>query len=103
MSMRKYSLFSFPNFAEAIVGTITLTYLLLAARNAMSPSKSNVPENALYLWAVIVAAIYVISQELNVHSLGGNNIYDPYDLLFSIAGLVIAFVILLIIKPTFSP
>ena len=29
----------------------------------------------------------MLTQELKFHNLGGNNVYDPWDLLFSVAGL----------------
>lgn len=48
----------------------------------------------MYLIAVCVTSIYVISQELEYHNLGGNNVYDPYDLIASIIGLIITLVII---------
>ena len=44
--------------------------------------------------AVVIATIYVISQELKFHNLGGNNVYDPYDLIASITGLMGTFVVI---------
>jgi len=44
--------------------------------------------------AVVLAAIYILSQELKFHNLGGNNVYDPYDLMASIVGLAITFVVM---------
>ena len=41
-----------------------------------------------------MATIYVISQELKFHNLGGNNVYDPYDLIASITGLIGTFVVI---------
>ena len=48
----------------------------------------------IYQIAVTITAIYVISQELKFHNLGGNNVYDPYDLIASIIGLIGTFVII---------
>ncbi|MEM7574511.1 MAG: hypothetical protein AAF433_16525 [Bacteroidota bacterium] len=42
----------------------------------------------IYLLAVLLAAIYVTTQELKIHNLGGANIYDPNDLIFSGIGLL---------------
>jgi hypothetical protein len=54
------------------------------------------PQNLiLYLLAVTFAGIYVITQELKIHNLGGQNIYDPNDVVFSILGLIIGFSIVL--------
>ncbi|MCB0667664.1 MAG: hypothetical protein KDC80_17665, partial [Saprospiraceae bacterium] len=77
---------SFPNLAEGIVGTLILTgILLLFFRRFM---KSEKPGNTtIYLLSGFLAAVYVLLQEFKIHNLGGNNIYDPNDVLFSILGL----------------
>lgn len=49
--------------------------------------------------AVILAGIYVITQELKVHNLGGNNVFDPNDVVFSCIGLLIGYMIIIRIKP----
>ena len=46
----------------------------------------------IHILAVVIASIYVISQELKFHNLGGNNVYDSYDLIASILGLMGTFV-----------
>lgn len=90
----KLFLLSFPNFCEAIVGILTLTMLGLYANRRLKW-----PNNSIYIAAVVLAAIYVISQEFKIHNLGGNNIYDPNDVLFSITGLCLGFALIYRMKP----
>lgn len=80
--------FSVPNFAEAIMGTIAVTGILLQARRYF---QWKVRETSLYTLATLAAGIYVVSQELKFHNLGGNNVYDPNDLMASLVGLVLTF------------
>jgi hypothetical protein len=86
--------YSIPNLIEAIIGTLILTGILLQARQYFNQKMGNLKDVYIYTLAVSVASIYVISQELKFHNLGGNNVYDPYDLLASIVGLVGTFVII---------
>ncbi len=94
----KLFLLSFPNFCEAIVGVLTLTMIGLYINK-----KLKLQNDLIYLIASILAAIFVITQEVKIHNLGGNNIYDPNDVLFSIIGLTIGFVIVKRIKPNIQP
>ena len=89
---------SFPNLAEGIVGTLILTgILLLFFRRFM---KSEKPGNTtIYLLSGFLAAVYVLLQEFKIHNLGGNNIYDPNDVLFSILGLGLGLIIVFRIRP----
>lgn len=41
-----------------------------------------------------IASLYVISQELKFHSLGGNNVYDPYDIAASLIGIAATFIVI---------
>jgi uncharacterized membrane protein YuzA (DUF378 family) len=91
-------LYSFPNFAEAIVGTFVVCGIMLYSK-AKVKFLFHFPSNATYLIATLLAAVYVILQEMKIHNLGGENIYDPYDIAFSIIGLFTAYLILLLIKP----
>ena len=92
--------FSFPNLCEAVVGTLTLTYIgLFINYRRLQPSR-RIRDGYLYLMATLIAAVYVILQELKIHNLGGENVYDPFDVLFSVIGLVIAYSILILLKPT---
>ncbi len=83
--------FSIPNFVEAIVGTVVLTGIFLRIRNSLSDKIASVKDVYIHILAVSTAALYVITQELKIHNLGGNNIYDPNDLIASIIGLVLTF------------
>lgn len=91
--------FSFPNLCEAVIGTITITYIALVLRDKGFPGFANLSDKLLYLGVTLVAGTYVILQEFKIHNLGGRNVYDPYDVLFSIVGLIIAYGLLVLIKP----
>lgn len=91
----KIFLYSFPNFCEALIGILTLAMLGLYANR-----KLKIRNIFVYLLSLVLAAIYVISQEINLHSLGGHNTYDPYDIVFSLIGLGIGFTLLLSMKPS---
>jgi len=79
--------YSIPNLLEAIIGTLLLTGILLQIRLHFNKKYGSVKNIYVYILAVFIASIYVISQELNFHSLGGNNVYDPYDIVASLIGL----------------
>lgn len=86
--------YSIPNLIEAIIGTLVLTGILLQTRQKFNKKLSAIKATHIHLIASIIAAVYVISQELKIHNLGGNNVYDPYDLLASFIGLIGTFVII---------
>ncbi|MDY8137357.1 hypothetical protein [Aquimarina sp. 2201CG5-10] len=98
----KTFLFSFPNLCEAIIGTFTLTAIGLILNKKWRKPASQLKEQTIYLLAVILAGIYVITQEFKLHNLGGKNIYDPMDVLFSIIGLIIAYVWIIRISPKYK-
>ncbi|MEP3891642.1 MAG: hypothetical protein ABJN69_14375 [Hellea sp.] len=79
--------YSVPNFCEAVMGVIILTNLALYARRSIK-ALSTISNAMIYNAATLIALIYVITQEYGGHSLGGNNTYDPIDVLASILGLV---------------
>lgn len=85
--------FSIPNLIEAILGILILTAILLQLRQ-VSNKKESIKETTIYLIVLIISALYVIPQELKIHNLGGRNVYDPYDLIASIIGLLMTFTIL---------
>ena len=91
--IRKF-LLSFPNFCEGIIGVLTLTMLGLYVNKRLK-----IRNGIIYLTATILAAVFVITQELKIHNLGGHNIYDPNDLIFSIVGLMTGYIIILQMKP----
>ncbi len=94
----KIFVLSFPNFCEAIIGTLSITYIGLYI-NSKSFIMSKLNEQHIYLFATIAAGIYVILQEIKIHNLGGKNTYDPYDVLFSLMGLIITCFFLFYMKP----
>ena len=93
----KLFLLSFPNFCEAIVGILTLTMLGLYFGRG-----KEINNNLIYTVATVLAAVYVITQEFKIHNLGGKNIYDPNDVIFSLVGLVFGYLIVYRLKPTIS-
>jgi len=88
--------FSLPNLMEAIVGTLILTGILLQARQYFNENFGSIKESHTYLVAVSIASIYVISQELKFHNLGGNNVFDYYDIIASIIGLISTYAMILL-------
>lgn len=78
---------SLPNLSEAIVGTLLLTGIGFELRARSSGRLGDLSDTVVYLLAILVSGVYVLTQELKFHNLGGNNVYDPWDLLFSVAGL----------------
>jgi hypothetical protein len=89
-------LFSFPNFCEAVVGVLTLTAIGLVFNHRYL----KINEQLIYYSAVMLSGIYVISQEFKIHNLGGHNIYDPNDVIFSVVGLVVGYIIVILFKPS---
>ena len=94
----KITLFSLPNFFEAVIGTLTLSGLGLLINDRLN-IKHQLSEKSIYIIAVILAGIYVSTQELKIHNLGGNNVFDINDLLFSFIGLAVGYCIVIRIKP----
>jgi hypothetical protein len=82
---------SIPNFFEAIIVSLILTGILLQIRLFYLSKTRTIKDIYVYILSFFLASIYVISQELKFHNLGGNNIYDPYDLVASIIGLMLTF------------
>lgn len=89
---------SFPNFCEAICGTLLLMNIALV----FNKKRPYIKTRYLYHIIPVITATYVILQELKVHNLGGNNVYDPFDLLFSILGIVFTYGFLLIKRPVIT-
>jgi len=83
---------SVPNFLEAIVGTsliIGFLYFFYLRIGLKWNAK------ILYTIGVMISGVYVITQELKIHNLGGRNVYDFNDLIASIIGLVFIYVLVL--------
>lgn len=81
--------YSIPNFIEAVMGTFIVTGMLTYYGSHWF--KRATVRN---LTGVLLAGAYVISQELKIHNLGGNNVYDPNDLIASILGLLLSFLVI---------
>jgi len=93
---------SFPNLCEAIVGGLLITNLSLYGKQRFFKTNSNIKDTHIYLFVVLITGIYVILQEFKIHNLGGTNVYDPFDILFSLIGLIIVSFILFYFKPVIS-
>lgn len=93
----KIILLSLPNFFEGVIGTLVLTAIGLYL-NARVLTKQ-IKRQLIYIIATILATIYVITQELKIHNLGGNNVFDINDIIFSIIGLAVGFTMIMIMKP----
>lgn len=93
--------FSWPNLCEAVCGTILLTNLALIANAALLTEPRRLKMLTIYIVTTLLAASYVILQELKIHNLGGRNVYDFNDVLFSIAGLALTFGYLLVKQPKY--
>jgi hypothetical protein len=87
----KIFVLSVPNLVEAIVGTLLLTGILLQLRQNFNKKLGGLKDTFIYIIAVGVAGVYGISQEYKFHHIGGNNVFDFYDVIASIIGLMIAF------------
>ena len=90
-SIAEVLVYSIPNLCEAIMGTIVTTALLFMLNDRL---KLKLRDVYVYAISISFAAIYVISQELKYHNIGGNNVYDFNDLLASIIGLLFIAVVL---------
>ncbi|MEO0688942.1 MAG: hypothetical protein AAFY51_01450 [Pseudomonadota bacterium] len=95
-------LYSFPNFAEGLVGFLALAMVLLLAAQRGRLAKRFLTLPWICACAFFGSALYVISQELGLHDLGGHQVYDPYDILFSIAGLIAGLIAFLSLRPARS-
>lgn len=84
---------SIPNLLEAIIATLILTGILFQIHETFV-KKTKIKDIYIRICAVSLATVYVISQELKFHNLGGNNVYDPYDLTASLIGLVGTFLVI---------
>lgn len=87
--------YSLPNFIEAIMGAILITAVLFVCRQRFANRLSKLTDLTLYLTATMLTATYVLSQEFKLHNIGGNNVYDPNDVIASILGLVVVSLMLI--------
>ena len=94
---------SLPNLFEAIIGVLILTSIGIYLNLRVLRKKWRINRVLLYLIVPILGGIFVITQELKIHDLGGNNIFDKNDVVFSIMGLIIGVLIVILIKPKIDP
>ena len=99
----KTFLLSLPNFFEGSIGVLVVTGIALYLNEKLLPKKKQCKRNLIYLLALIVSGIYVITQEVNLHHLGGANVYDINDIVFSIVGLLVGYLIVVWIQPRVYP
>ncbi len=87
----KIIVWSLPNFIEAIFGGIIITGLLFLLQMKIPSFLNQLRDKDIYLLAILLAGIYVLTQEVKWHNLGGRNVYDPNDFIASILGLLFIF------------
>ncbi|MBO6524900.1 MAG: hypothetical protein JJ971_13795 [Balneolaceae bacterium] len=90
-------LFSYPNFAEAVIGLSSVSVMLFIFRN-WCRERFNIyliQDTSLYLISASLSAVFVITQEMKIHDLGGENIYDINDIYASCIGLIFTLGLLL--------
>lgn len=86
---------SIPNTIEAIFGMSIIGGILSVVHARFKTHFGWLPDAVLYLVTTVLAGTYVLTQEFRLHNLGGNNIYDPYDVAASILGLIVMLVLFL--------
>jgi hypothetical protein len=92
---------SYPNFCEAIVGSIFITFILLVTNGKFGKKGVRLEEKWIPLISILTSGVYVLLQEFKIHNIGGANVYDPCDVIFSILGLIVSFCLLIYIKPKY--
>ncbi len=80
---------SLPNLVEAITGTIVLAGMMITIKEYSTGFFRRLSDARVYLIAMLLAALFVVPQELNWINLDGNSVYDVYDLAASLIGLII--------------
>ncbi|MEQ9090178.1 MAG: hypothetical protein RIE52_03765 [Balneola sp.] len=85
---------SFPNYVEAYLGTFTIVAFLTIAKLKNISWIKDLSNITIYTLSTIFTGLFVITQEMKIHNLGGENIYDFNDVIASIIGLIIVFTML---------
>jgi hypothetical protein len=96
-------LYSFPNFAEGVVGFLLTAMILTMSSWRFEWVGRLLTQPRLCTFAFLASAAYVISQELGLHHIGGAQVYDPYDIAFSIAGLIVGLLVFMWLGPKTAP
>lgn len=79
--------YSVPNFCEAVMGLTVISGLLWwSQQRGLALFRGWRPRGILAL-ATVLTGTYVLTQEVGMHRLGGNNVFDPNDVLASLLGL----------------
>lgn len=97
----KKTLLSLPNFFEGVIGVLVLTGMGLYVNAKFLDENRRLRTQLLYIIVTIIAGIYTLTQEFKMHNLGGNNVYDPNDVIFSIVGLAMGYLILYWMQPKY--
>ena len=92
----KVILRSAPSFFESVIGTFVLTGIGLILNDRLH---EKIQPKFANLMTLIITAVFVTTQELNIYNIRGNNTLDPNDLIFSMFGLIVGYLIVLQIKP----
>jgi len=93
-------LYSFPNFAEGIVGFLIVAMMLTMVSWNFDALSRLLTFPLICCGAFLGAGTYVIAQEIGLHNLGGAQVYDPYDVAFSVAGLIVGLAVFVWLRPT---
>ena len=80
---------SFPNLVEAIVGMTNGYGLMLYAKHREFFRIGSVSDQLLLLASGAIVGLFVLTQELGLHNLGGNNVTDSFDIVASVIGIVL--------------
>jgi len=80
--------YSLPNFIEAIMGTMLISGILFFLRQRQTNQRFQIADSTIYLTATLMATVYVLTQEFNLHNIGGDNVFDSNDVIASIVGLI---------------
>ncbi len=87
--------YSLPNFCEAVMGlTVTSGLIAWVHRRGLAPLQA-MGNIARQMLASVLATTYVLTQEVGFHDLGGNNVYDPNDVVASVLGIALMSVLFL--------
>lgn len=85
---------SYPNFCEAIIGSFVTVNAIVFIYHRFLTARINLSHQFLTFFGLFITGFYVITQEFKVHNLGGHNVYDPYDVFFSLIGLACSYFLL---------
>ena len=86
---------SVPNTIESLVGLTWLATVFMLLKDRGAGFVSGLGERTIYLSLTAFVAVYVITQEVRLHDLGGRNVYDPWDVVGSVVGILVVLVLLL--------